>query len=118
MAKLGDRTIFLDIDGCILKVDGTNWFSERDVLPGVQKQMLRWWNLGYKIILTTGRPECMRELTAKNLQAHKLFYHQLIMDCGNGVRILINDLKPYDESIPTARSINIKRNVGLKGVVV
>ena len=117
LAKLAARTIFLDIDGCILRVDGSNWFTTRDVLPGAQQKVQEWWDLGYRIILTTGRPECLRSLTEQNLRAHQIFYHQLVMDCGDGARVIINDLKPY-ASDPMAVAINVTRNAGLEGIKV
>ena len=45
------------------------------------------------------------------------FYDHLIMGIGGGTRIIINDLKPNNES-STAFAINIKRNHGIQDVEI
>ena len=112
------KTIFLDIDGCILKHQGnlTNIIlNKEEVLPGVIEKFNEWEALGYKIILTTGRKECIRDLTNQSLRHFGLFYNELIMECHRGERILINDFKP-NSKIPTASAICIERNVGLENI--
>ena len=44
-----------------------------------------------------------------------IFYDQLIMGIGGGIRVVINDLKP-DENFETALAINLVRNKGVKNV--
>ena len=46
------------------------------------------------IILTTARPEYLREHTEKELNQNKLNYDRLIMEIERGPRILINDMDP------------------------
>lgn len=111
------HTIFLDIDGCILKHMGNlhEIWLERDnpvILPGVVEAFNEWESKGYRIILTTGRKESMRELTVKQLAAVGIYYDHLLCGLGGGARYLINDLKPNSDA-PTAIAINLKRNEGL-----
>lgn len=114
------KTIFLDIDGCIFAHQGmTTCITESPpkLLPGVKEKFDEWDVKGYNIIITTGRRESFREITEKQLKDVGLFYDQLVMGIGGGVRVLINDLKPYTDE-PTAIAIPLKRDTGLGGVDV
>ena len=107
-------TIFLDIDGCVLEhktcltTIHDDWGS---VLPNVYTKFNEWASKGYKIILTSGRPESMRKYTEKQLTKLGLFYDQLIMGLTNAPRILINDKKPNMNT--TAKAYNLDRDAGL-----
>ena len=110
-------TIFLDIDGTIIKHQGT--ISKTATLPpvlldGVHEKLDEWDKKGYRIIITTGRKESMRELTEKQLQNLNIYYDQLIMNAGNGPRIIINDEKDGE----TAFGITIPRNYGIKDIII
>lgn len=109
------KTIFCDIDGVILEHNGSfhpNYpYPEVRVLPGSVDKIREWILKGYTIILTTGRKECLREQTVFQLQKAGVVYDQLIMDVGRGVRILINDKKPDEQT--TAIAYNLERNIGL-----
>lgn len=112
----GRKTIFLDIDGTIIKHPGEYSLiftdtNNNELLPGVQEVFLEWEREGSTIILTTGRKECLRTLTEKQLLSHGLFWDYLIMNIGNGPRLLINDQKPNGDL--SAFAINIPRNKGL-----
>ena len=61
------------------------------LLPGAIKAFNKWYHRGCNIILTTGRPESMRNLTEKQLEYFHLFYDQLVMGLKNHPRVLIND---------------------------
>lgn len=63
------KTIFCDIDGTLLSHQGTlSCISEEQkVLPGVHEKFDEWSFKNYTIILTTARPESMREMTIKQL---------------------------------------------------
>lgn len=112
------KTIFIDIDGTLIKHQGnlTKMFLlEIEVLPGVIEKLNEWEGKGYKIILTTGRKECLREIVENQLLKNGIFFDQLIMDLPRGERILINDKKPnFDMKVATA--IEINRDEGLKNV--
>ncbi len=106
------KTYFIDIDGVLIAHSG----------KGLSGQMFSVWAVeeakklineidktGGKIVLTTGRKESMRELTARQLEGLSFFYDALVMGCNRGPRVLINDLKPnYDTR--TAYSFNLQRN--------
>ena len=116
------KTIFCDIDGCIL-VHHSDFLgsltSDPDkvkFLPQVKEKLLDWHCQGHKIILVTGRPGRMRKDLEAILDGNKIFYHDLIMDCGSGVRVLINDIDPRHPDVDKAVAINLKRNDGI-GVI-
>jgi len=114
------KTIFLDIDGCLLKHQGnltTQLLQLPILLPGAIEKLNEWEALGYKIILTTGRKESMRKYTEKQLTKLGIFYDQLIMGLTRGERIIINDKKPNDD-IKVATAIEIERNIGIKDIIL
>jgi hypothetical protein len=109
------KTLFIDIDGTILKHKGnlSKMFTEEvEILPGVLEKFNEWDANGYKIILTTGRKECLREITETQLLSHGIFYDQLVMGLTRGERILINDFKP-NNNMNVATAIQIDRDKGL-----
>ena len=110
------KTIFLDIDGTILKHHGNLvniYKNEPEVLDGVHEVLNDWDMKGYNIILTTGRKESLRKFTEKQLEDLHIFYDQLIMGIGGGVRYVINDFKPTS-NLPTCHAITIDRNKGIR----
>jgi hypothetical protein len=113
------KTIFCDIDGCILKHHGSikamHDLGTNDVLPGVQEANAKWVHKGYTIILTTGRKESMREITMQQLDKIGFHYDALIMGLPRGARVIINDQKPGRES-PVAVVVSLPRNKGMENV--
>lgn len=110
------KTIFCDIDGCILKhqdnfLDGILY--NVDVLKGIREKLLDWHCKGYRVILTTGRPGTMRQYLEAQLYSNKIIYDQLVMDCGSGIRYLINDIDPSHPNVNKAVAINLPRNQGI-----
>lgn len=111
------ETIFLDIDGCILKHHGSleqQATCEPELLPGVREKMDEWDRKGCRIILTTGRRESLRGVTTQQLLQFGLPYDVLLMGISGARRILINDKKPDGED--AALAFNVERNVGLGDV--
>ena len=117
-------TVFSDIDG-------TMWKHEYDIrhsmngtqrlLPGVFDKFLEWHRQGFKIILTTGRPESLREETERQLRELGIFYNQLVMDCGPGPRILINDMESKADDIKfkaKAQAVNLIRDHGMENLEI
>ena len=112
-------TIFCDIDGCIFKNLGSvsaiikmgEVPTNNYLLPGATNAFNKWYHKGCNIILTTGRPESMRDLTEKQLSYFHLFYDQLIMGLNNHPRVLINDDRKG--SIITAHARTLPRNEGI-----
>lgn len=113
------KTLFLDIDGCIFKHNGSldSQISKAEVLPGVKEKFKEWTEKDYNIILVTGRRESLREITEKQLLENNLYYDKLIMGIGNAPRVLINDMKLGNDE-QTAIGINLVRNSGLEQVLI
>lgn len=112
------KTVFCDLDGCIFKHHGdiaeilTN---PCELLPGAREVFKVWGHKGYVVVITTGRPESLRELTDQQIRDVGLYYHHLIMDLPRGPRVVINDTKP-NRDIKTAACVNIERNKGMENV--
>ena len=118
----GMKTIFCDIDGTIFKHHGTLQeiqLLQPEILDGVIEKFNEWKLKSYTIILVTGRPESMREITNTHLETFGLYYDILIMGLNNGPRVVINDNKPHDRNIEDmAVGITIQRNEGIKNINV
>ena len=110
------KTIFCDIDGTLLQ-------HHRDIIKNYQEcpvplknaieNIKQWEKNNYHIILTTGRKECLRQITEEQLHSVGIIYDKLIMGLPNGPRVLIND-KKENETQNTAYAINVPRNAGLE----
>jgi hydroxymethylpyrimidine pyrophosphatase-like HAD family hydrolase len=111
------KTIFLDIDGTLLKHHNGGLSAilteEPTLLPGVIDKLNEWEAKGYYVILTTGRAESMREFTEKQLESLGVYYNSMIMGL-KGDRILIND-KKWNGDI-AGYVFNVDRNVGIKTI--
>jgi len=113
------KTIFLDIDGCLIKHNGTlssQVTKEPELLPGTIEKLDEWEAAEHKIILTTGRKESMRRATEKQMKKLGIFYDQLVMGCNRGTRVIINDKKPDYPELKVAKKIEIDRNIGIKDI--
>jgi len=114
-------SVFIDLDGTILTQTGDashQLTSDIELLPGVKERFNEWSSLGYSITLTTARKESSRQITEEQLRKNGLFWDNLIMNLTSGQRVLINDLKPGREHIPTAIAINLIRNEGITGKAI
>lgn len=111
------RTLFIDIDGTLLKHhgQGTEGQVRLDpcVLPGVKEFLLKAERNGDSICLVTGRKESMRAKTVAQLQSVGISFDVLLMGVPRGPRIVINDMKPKSDK-PMAIGISVVRNAGLK----
>ena len=111
------KTIILDIDGTLIEHKGTlskatsEYKADDKPLKGTIEKIDEWEGKGYKIVLITGRKESSRPFTEKQLFDMNIFYDQLIMGVGGGVRYLINDKKP--DGTLTAFGHSIERNKGI-----
>jgi len=112
------KTVFCDLDGCVFKHHGdiaeilTN---PCELLPGAREAFKQWAYKGYTVILTTGRPESLRQLTEQQIREAGLYCHHLIMDLPRGQRVVINDMKPGRKG-KMAACVNIERNRGMENV--
>jgi len=109
------KTIFIDIDGTILKHAHTIsdvYKEQEEILPGVIEKLNEWDSQNYKIVLTTARKESTREHTEKQLRKFGIAWDYLIMGIG-GTRYLIND-KLSSNDPDRALGINVITNDGFK----
>jgi histidinol phosphatase-like enzyme len=110
------KTLFLDIDGVLLHQYGgldQQILQTPSLLPGVLEKLHEWDAKGYNLILVTGRKHSMRSLTEKQLQDLGVYYDQLLMGVGGGVRVLVNNDKTSFPQMETAIGITIRKNKGL-----
>lgn len=116
------NVIFLDIDGTILyqPLDFTHVILGKYIpeLGEASKKCIDWHKKGYIIILVTGRPETMRQITEKSLFEHGIIYDRMIMGLGPGKRYLINDIDPIYPDCDKAIAINIERNIGINDITI
>ena len=116
MTKTGQKTIFCDIDGCL--IEHQDYYTEdMKLLDGTLEKIKQWDRLGYNLILTTGRRESSRKVTEHELSRIGICYDMLIMGIGGGPRILINDFQTSSTQ-DNAKAINLLRNVGIGSVRV
>jgi len=112
-----NNTIFCDIDGTLFNYRKFESYktSKPDVLDGAVEKMQAWKQEGHMIILTTARPEYLREHTVSELKESKIPYDRLIMEIERGPRFLINDMDPAKPG-ERATGINLLRDKGLGSI--
>jgi histidinol phosphatase-like enzyme len=119
METQSPKTIFCDIDGTLIHHYGDivlNYSEPPILLNDVAENIKVWEKANYRIILTTGRKECIRKITEDQLLSLGIVYDQLIMGLPNGDRILINYRKPNSQR-DTCYAINLDRNKGFVGTL-
>jgi hydroxymethylpyrimidine pyrophosphatase-like HAD family hydrolase len=110
-------TLFVDIDGTLVKYRKFDELSEsvltpiQDVIDFVNEQ----YNNGSIIIITTARPSSYNLFTKQELEKIGVNYHQLVMDCGRGTRVVLNDMDPKNP-IQRAVGINFVRDGGFESI--
>ena len=108
------KTIFSDIDGTLIEQVR---FEDLDanvvnVLPGVKEKMNEWYEAGHYIVLTTARPEGLREITKLQMENAGIRYHQLVMGIGREERILINNNSKGEPDNHRALAVPVARDNG------
>ena len=108
------NTYFCDIDGTIFKYRKFETYTTTDAEPieTTVDKLNEWYNEGHQIVLTTARPEELREHTIMELTKAYIPYDKLIMGIERGPRYLINDMDPKKPG-ERAISINLKRDKGI-----
>lgn len=108
------KTVFCDIDGTIFEYRQFNDYSAvpAKLTPGTLIRLQEWTDQGHMIILTTARPESLREHTEEELRQHEVPWDKLVMGIERGPRYLINDESPSDPR-PRANGICLQRDQGL-----
>jgi phosphoserine phosphatase len=108
------KTIFSDIDGTLIEQVR---FEDLDpnvvnVLPGVLEKFNEWYEEGHYIVLTTARPEHLREITTHQMGVAGIRYHQLVMGIGREERILINNNSKGEPTKARAMAVAVGRDAG------
>ena len=115
------KTIICDIDGTLVEhwppVESCRPNVKLKLLPGTAEKISEWDKKGYLIILMSGRRECARKQTEAQLSELGIIYDKLILGCGGGERVLINDRK-LKSLKNTAHAVNINRDKGISEVHV
>jgi hypothetical protein len=70
------------------------------------------------IIITTARPLSYELITKQELEKLGVKYHQIVMDCGRGTRVILNDIDPKSPEIKRAHGINLVRDGGLNNIEI
>ena len=113
MSEKAIRTLFIDIDGTLVKYMGGGhkqvMHQPHALLPGVLERRRLWEAPGHNIILTTGRRESVRERTESELQRLGIPYDTLLMGLVDGGRVVINDIGSVGNK---AFSVNLVRDAG------
>jgi|TARA_B110000438_G_scaffold132806_1_gene128793 ribonucleotide monophosphatase NagD (HAD superfamily) len=109
-----NNTYFCDIDGTIFKYRKFETYktSAPEVIPTTLEFLEVVKEQGHMIILTTARPEDLREHTIKELDDSKVPYDRLLMGIERGPRYLINDMDPNKPG-KRAIAMNLIRNEGI-----
>jgi hypothetical protein len=109
----GYKTIFLDIDGCMVKSSSDYMKPKLGTTKGIKdniKVINEMYDSGkVEIILTTARPNHARELTEKQLTREGLKYHRLITGLQHNKRVVINDFAKTN-TYRSCDAINLPRN--------
>ena len=110
------NTYFVDIDGTIFvyRKFETYKSSDAEVIKESKQYLQQVADQGHMIVLTTARPEDLREHTEYELKKNGIPYNKLIMGIERGPRYLINDMDPNNPG-ERAIAINVHRNGGIKG---
>lgn len=109
------NTYFCDIDGTIFKYRKFETYANTkpEVIQSSLRKLEEWKKSGHMIILTTARPDNLRELTIKELTNANVPFDRLTMGIERGPRYIINDMDP---NAPGERAIgiNVKRDIGIE----
>jgi ribonucleotide monophosphatase NagD (HAD superfamily) len=109
------NTYFVDIDGTIFvyRKFETYKSSEAVAIKSTKQFLQKVNDEGHMIILTTARPEDLRDHTVYELDKNNIPYDKILMGIERGPRYLINDMDPNK---PGDRAIcyNLERNGGIK----
>ena len=109
------KTFFCDIDGTLIKYREFVTYETNPAVPieSTINYITEQFNDGHMIILTTARPEDLRDHTVYELDKNNIPYDKILMGIERGPRYLINDMDPNK---PGDRAIcyNLERNGGIK----
>tara|TARA_R110001606_G_scaffold8553_5_gene37665 strand:- start:10004 stop:10990 length:987 start_codon:yes stop_codon:yes gene_type:complete len=107
------NTLFVDIDGTLVTNSSIQFppyvGSGEPLTLNIQYLREEYEQGKVYIILTTSRPEFLRETTVKEMERHNMPYDQLVMGLPHCKRTVINDFAKSN-TYPSCDAINIPRN--------
>jgi hypothetical protein len=111
-------TLFVDIDGTIVKYRKFDELATAVLTPiqDVIDYVNNHYNSGSVIIITTARPSSYELMTKQELETLGVKYHQIVMDCGRGTRVVLNDMDPENPTTQRAVGINFVRDGGFEPI--
>ena len=114
MDTVKKNTYFVDIDGTIFKYRKFETYetSKAEPIESTVEYLNKASKEGHMIILTTARPEYLRNHTVVELHENYIPYDRLIMGIERGPRYLINDMDPNNPG-ERAIAINVERDKGI-----
>ena len=120
MIDMNPKTIFSDIDGTLVhQVDFESINPQTSIaLPSVVEKMNQWFDEGHHIVLTTARPENLREITIEEMNILGIPFHQLVMGIGRAERILINNKSNTRPTEVRAVGIQVGKNEGFENIEI
>ena len=113
------KTIFSDIDGTLVhqvQFENIDPLTSK-ALPGAVEYLTKMFKEGHYIVLTTARPEYLRDTTIQEMDLLGIPFHQLVMGIGRSERILINNQSDKNPREKRATAIEVRKNAGLMGYV-
>lgn len=106
-------TIFIDIDGTLVKNSGQYFVPRWGTTPGLDENVKFMKQLydsnRCHIILTTARNQSFSTQTVSQMKRLGIKYHQIIYDLPHARRFVVNDYAPTNP-YPAAVAVNIHRN--------
>lgn len=111
-------TFFVDIDGTIIKYRKFSELKTAKVEPiqDVIDYLNSKFDEGAVIIITTARPAEFELFTKQELEKIGLKYHQIVMGCGRGTRVIFNDKDPENPDLERAVGVNFIRDKGFTAI--
>lgn len=111
------RTYFVDVDGVLMKNCGKygscNWDNNTQILPENMTFIRQLQEEGAQIVITTSRPEVLREALEKILHENGIYPYAILMGMNHAARVVINDFAPTNP-YPSGLAITLPRNSTLK----
>ena len=108
------KTIFTDIDGTLVhqvQFENINPLTSK-ALPGAVEYLTKMFKEGHHIVLTTARPEYLRDTTIQEMDLLGIPFHQLVMGIGRSERIIINNQSDKNPREKRATAIEVGKNRG------
>jgi hypothetical protein len=107
------RTIFIDLDGCLVKNSGQHFQPVWGTTDGLTKNiefLRQLYNRGRTtIIITTSRTQAFADVTIRQLKRLEIPYHQILFGLPHCTRYLVNDYA-VSNPFPAAIAVNLERN--------